>query len=241
MAKKLISVWLSLTILVFSSISVFADTAVEGEFFLKDIVINGETIFNYQLDNPVVFYQNLVYIPIDEDMGQILGYTATTDWESRTLKITEGKHMLVNVSERWSKNNLNDLVMTAYTGMKVTVTDSTSGQTETLDLKGYPLLGANNTLYVPLSSIVTSEALGIKSFYDFYSGIYMTTIGTDPKTTVNSDVSAFNRGATAYIMSQNSSYGISGTLDLVLYFKQYGKIWVINLIDHPGYFTWFIK
>ena len=38
MAKKLLSVWLSLTILIFSSISIYADEVIQGDFFLKNIV-----------------------------------------------------------------------------------------------------------------------------------------------------------------------------------------------------------
>ena len=37
MAKKLLSVWLSLTILIFSSISIYADEVIQGDFFLKNM------------------------------------------------------------------------------------------------------------------------------------------------------------------------------------------------------------
>ena len=78
MAKKLISVWLSLTILLFSSISIYADEEViQGDFFLKNIVINGENIVNYQLSNPVLFYQDHTYVPMDTEMERILGIENT--------------------------------------------------------------------------------------------------------------------------------------------------------------------
>ncbi|MDF2657198.1 MAG: hypothetical protein K0R19_3672, partial [Bacillota bacterium] len=34
MAKKLVSVWLSLTVLLFSSISIYAEENVQGDFFI---------------------------------------------------------------------------------------------------------------------------------------------------------------------------------------------------------------
>ena len=50
MTKKLISVWL-LAILVFSSISIYAEENIQGDF-IKDITINGEKIANNQLQYP---------------------------------------------------------------------------------------------------------------------------------------------------------------------------------------------
>lgn len=107
MAKKLISVWLSLTILLFSSISIYADEEViQGDFFLKNIVINGENIVNYQLSNPVLFYQDHTYVPMDTEMERILGIETAWDNESRTLKILKSYPTLANVSDTSVKNNL---------------------------------------------------------------------------------------------------------------------------------------
>lgn len=62
MAKKLLSVWLSLTILIFSSISIYADEVIQGDFFLKNIVINGENIVNYELSNPFLMHNDRLYV-----------------------------------------------------------------------------------------------------------------------------------------------------------------------------------
>ncbi len=114
MAKKLISVWLSLTILIFSSISIYADEVIQGDFFLKNIVINGENIVNYQLSDPVLVYKNRTYIPMDTEMGSILGFDAEWDNESRTLKILKTDPTQKNVSDRTVKNNLEGSRLTAY-------------------------------------------------------------------------------------------------------------------------------
>lgn len=114
MAKKLISVWLSLTILIFSSISIYADEVIQGDFFLKNIVINGENIVNYQLSNPVLVYKNRTYIPLDTEMGSILGVEAEWDNESRTLKILKTDPTQKNVSAKTVKNNLEESKLTAY-------------------------------------------------------------------------------------------------------------------------------
>ena len=69
MAKKLLSVWLSLTILIFSSISIYADEVIQGDFFLKNIVINGENIVNYELSNPFLMHNDRLYVPMDSEIG----------------------------------------------------------------------------------------------------------------------------------------------------------------------------
>jgi hypothetical protein len=106
MAKKLIIVWLSLTILIFSSASVFAEEIIRGEFFIKNIVINNENILNYQADNAFFVYNNLNYIPLNTEMGNILGISWDFSLESRTLSIKRENPTQLNFSQRWMKTNM---------------------------------------------------------------------------------------------------------------------------------------
>lgn len=110
MAKKLISVWLSLTILLFSSISIYAEENVQGDFFIKNIVINGETIVNNQLQFPFFLYKDTTYFPLTPEMGEIFGLKAEMDFESRTLKLLKTEPLLVNISDRWKKNEREDFL-----------------------------------------------------------------------------------------------------------------------------------
>ena len=110
MAKKLISVWLSLTILLFSSISIYAEENVQGDFFIKKIVVNGETIDNNQLQFPFFLYKDTTYFPLTPEMGEILGLKAEMDFESRTLKLLKTEPSLTNISERWQKNERKDVL-----------------------------------------------------------------------------------------------------------------------------------
>ena len=119
MAKKLISVWLSLTILLFSSISIYADENVQGDFFIKNIVINGETIDNDQLQFPFFLYKDATYFPLTPEMGEILGIKAEMDFESRTLKLLKTEPSMMNISERWQKNEREDILTQVLNGAKV--------------------------------------------------------------------------------------------------------------------------
>ncbi len=119
MAKKLISVWLSLTIVLFSSISIYAEDYVQGDFFNKEVVINGSEIVNYNLQYPLFLYKDTTYIPLSPDMGKILGFEASMDWESRTIKLLKTKATQKTLSDDWAKNNGHDLNLDVITGVKV--------------------------------------------------------------------------------------------------------------------------
>ncbi len=119
MAKKLLSVWLSLTILLFSSISIYADENVQGDFFIKNIVINGETIDNNYLQFPFFLYQDTTYFPLTPEMGEILGLKTEMDFESRTLKLLKCEPSLINISDKRKKNEREDVTTQVFSEAKV--------------------------------------------------------------------------------------------------------------------------
>lgn len=119
MAKKLISVWLSLTVLLFSSISIYADENVQGDFFVKNVVINGETIDNNHLQFPFFLYKDSTYFPLTPEMGDIFGLTAEADFESRTLKLLKAEPTLININDKWKKNERKDITAEVFSEVQV--------------------------------------------------------------------------------------------------------------------------
>lgn len=123
MAKKLISVWLSLTILLFSSISIYAGDNVQGSFFFRDITINGQKINNYHMENPVFVFADSTYIPLDAEMVELLDIKAELETESRTLKIWKLDSSKTNVSQPWMKNDGEDVMTQVLDDVKVVLYD----------------------------------------------------------------------------------------------------------------------
>lgn len=119
MAKKLISVWLSLTVLFFSTITIYAEENVQGYFLNRNIDINGNRIANYYLENPLFLYQGVTYFPLNQEMGELLGFKAEMDWESRTLKILKKEPLKTQLSEQVLKNNLMNPVAVALENFSV--------------------------------------------------------------------------------------------------------------------------
>lgn len=139
MAKKLISVWLSLTILLFSSISIYAGETVKGQFFLKNISINGTQIFNYELNNPLFTYKGATYVPLNGGLDKALGIKPEMDWESRTLKLLATEPTQKSVSDGELQSNLqdvtceiaSDITVIAYEPADQRVAVTTEGGVET--------------------------------------------------------------------------------------------------------------
>ena len=112
--------WLSLMILVFSSISIYADEIVWGNYFLKNIVIDGENVINYELSNPFLIYNDRVYVPMDEEVGEIMGFEAEMDQESRTLKIRQTDAAgLQGTENAGPKNNLEPVRAAVRTDIEI--------------------------------------------------------------------------------------------------------------------------
>jgi len=107
MAKKLISVWLSMTVLLFSTITIYAEEdIVQGQFLNRTIDINGNRIENYYLENPVFLYQGTAYLPLNGELGSLLGFTVDMDQESRTLTLTKTEPFRTSLPEGVLKSNL---------------------------------------------------------------------------------------------------------------------------------------
>ena len=255
MAKKLLSVWLSLTILIFSSISIYADEVIQGDYFLKNIVINGENIVNYELSNPFFLYNDRIYVPMNSEVGNIMGFEAEMDNESRTLKILKTDPVQKNLTERSVKNNLEEVQTTVRRDIKVVLYQeaqngdasltneqaNVTGENEDtvisvpnltvsqIDLMGQPVLVKDTIVYVPLNAIVSYEPSGWSSYYENYSGVY---ISTDDEIDAASYFRAANsasiEGRAAYIVHINPNVSMNEAANMVRYFDAYGRIYGVD-------------
>ncbi len=222
MAKKLITVWLSLTIL-FSSISIYAyadSTSVQGEYLLKDVVINGQNILNYKLNNPIVAYNGYIYVPMDEPMENLLGISAMMDTESRTVYLTPKEKQWVDFCQGVAVNNLDNLSMASAGEFTV------SADGVPLDLTNRPVLMYGAVAYLPLNAIVDSGVWGWTLDWNNWTGA---NISTDPYVSAasyfNAAKASYKAGLIAYIMTKNPSVSYYKAQMMVEYFETYGEIY----------------
>ena len=249
MAKKLISVWLSLTILLFSSISIYADDNVQGDFFNSKVVINGSEVVNYNLEYPFFLYNGSTYIPLTQDMGRICGFNAEMDWESRTLKLLKTETTQKNITNNWTKNNGQNIAITALSDVKavayeeVTITtdaaindnvqdeiiseviDTPELMVEQIDLGGLPILAKGECLFLPVRALSNSEIFDWDLYYESYYGLCISTVeGTAAKGFWKEAESRYNRGLTNYILRYTNHLSEAYAQDLVFMFKRAGRV-----------------
>ncbi len=140
MAKKLMSVWLSLAVLFFSTITIYAYEDVQGVFLNRNIDINGNRIANYYLEDPLFLYRGTTYFPLNGEMGELLGFKVNMDWESRTIKILKKDILKVKLKEKVLKNNLKDpiaLDLSGFTVLTMIEKPSLTGTAGGLAYSGY--------------------------------------------------------------------------------------------------------
>ena len=244
MAKKLISVWLSLTILLCSSISIFAEETVTGTFFFRDISINGTRIWNYELNRPFFLHKGVTYIPMTKGIQGAMGLQCEMDWESRTLKILKTDIAKAQVKDAALASDMNDIKATVVNDVKViTYTPQAAdaadnGQAEAtdvietpvltahnLDLESMPIMSYGETLYLPLKALTDDPNLGIGIYYESYSGVYISTDpAVDAKNYWDQARSKYNKGLVSYIRKYNSSVSVAQAQYLVALFQHEARV-----------------
>ena len=252
MAKKLITVWLSLTILLFSSISIYADDNVQGDFFNRKVVINGSEVVNYNLQYPFFLYKGSTYIPLSSDMGNICGFEAEMDWESRTLKLLKTETTQKEITNNWIKNSGQNITVTALNDVKVVayeelpavdktaegneveallseVIDTPQLLVEEVDLGGMPVLAKGEYIFVPLRAMSNSEIFSWDLYYDSYFGVCISTLEGQPAQSFCNEAEArYNKGLTNYILRYNKNLSTDYAQSLVFMFKRAGAVYGVD-------------
>lgn len=242
MAKKLILVWLTLLMVLFSSISIYADENVQGDFFVKHVVINGEEIINYNLQYPFFMHDNTLYFPLTPEMGEICGISAQMDWESRTLKLLKTDSTRKNISSNWMKNDnqdLNLLVLPDVTVLAYTETVSAvlGGiietpvlSVDTVDMGELPVLMADNSyFYLPFRVLTAESNFNWDIYYNPYFGVC---VSTDPNIPAESYCDkgelVINQGLVAYMQRYNPNMSTSVGQNLLFFFKRAATVYGVD-------------
>ncbi len=178
MAKKLICVWLSITIVLFSNLSVFAEESVIGDFFIKHVVINGGEIVNYNLQYPFVMYNSSMYLPLTGEICEICGIRTELDRESRTLKLTKVAPTRKNISANYMKNDNQDLTLTVLDGAKVIAYSEEAAALEALNANGSGLIASAAAIIEEAGT--APEPIDADAAHDIHN--------TDRDATIESDI-----------------------------------------------------
>ena len=242
MAKKLLSVWLALTIVMFSSISIYADQTIQGDFFFRDVVVNGEKIVNYNLQYPFITYNNTTYLPLSGDLGKIFGFEPSMDWESRTLKLVKTEPTQTNLSNNTYKGDSLVVAVQVLTDIKVLAVEKIATEDqddedaiieevieELAISEDAPLLAKGKYVYIPLRMLSDSQVFNWDLYYDTYYGISISSNPNVPaKEYWNEEEALYNMGLYAYIKQYNWGLPVGYAQKLTFLFKRAGEVYSID-------------
>jgi hypothetical protein len=213
---------------------------------LKNIVVNGEEIVNYNLQYPFFLYKDVTYLPLTADMQEIFGFAAEIDAEAGTLKLQKTAPGLSNIRDNRVKNNAEDVTAEVESGLNVCVVDGSvapppayaeesegiivfepapSQNARAVDLGSNPVLVKDGVVYLPLRAFAGSEALGWSLYYDAYFGICVSTNENIPARDFFREAEAdYNEGLVRYIRSVNGTLSVSRAQELVFMFRRAAEV-----------------
>ena len=248
MAKKSVFIFLfSVIIMLFASAPCFADEETNdarGDFFIKNIIINGEKIINYNLQYAVLLYEDTMYIPLTPEMCEIYGMKPAMDWENNTLVLSKAGPTKKNISSADLKNNVESLHLNIIEGAKAIALSQSEPDCvydraeeitepfviqEEIDLKGLPLLETEGNIYIPLRAVADTGLFNWNIYFSNYYGVCISTDSSIPgKTYLDSREALENKGLVNYIMRYNSTIVPSYGQQLVFLFKRAGEVYGVD-------------
>ncbi len=169
MIKKTMTLFLSLIILAFSSWSIYAEDYMTGQFFYRTVVVNGNDITNYNLENPIFTYQNNTYIPLSKGMGQVLGFDFKIDLAENSLELIKIEPTQNNIKNNWVKNEGENLKLKVVPNFEVTVKDETAEPTE-IELIEQNSFTIEDTIVGNLEEVLEEQEAYLKSKEDEEKG-----------------------------------------------------------------------
>ncbi len=152
------------------------DYVLTMEFLNRDIYIDGHLVNNYELYRPVGRLDDKIYIPLSEEMCKALGITA--NWKGRHpsdiyIKQASASHEGIFYSkDGW---NLKDI--TGWAKKDVVIHIGNGSKEIKLTTTPNEVISYNDgeVMYIPIAFLKEAKTLDISTYYDPFSGLYIST------------------------------------------------------------------
>ena len=148
-------------------------------FLAKDIYIDGKLVNNYELFRPFTKTDDGVYVPLTEEICSALGLDA--HWEGRHpsdvyINQVEASHEgAFYDASGW---NLKEVTGWAKKGVTLHINGKDGDTSYELEPKQIVSYNDGEVMYIPIAILRDCGVLGLSTYYDPYSGLY---ISTDPE------------------------------------------------------------
>lgn len=208
-------------LLVFSSWSYAEEQVLDVSVYKQGFVLNGIALNSSTIQHPLLFYKEVVYLPLSTEMGVQAGFTTTWSEEKKTLNIqpTAPKTAALPANAFGHPER----VQVRITGNPVTLAD------EPVPLGDYPALIYQDVTYLPMTWNMINTQLKWKSAHHAFLGLI---IQSDGQKSIEDVLGAYNlkyyEALAAFIQTRNSGYSSESALATVKMIKENADIQAID-------------
>ena len=199
--------------LAFSSLSYAEEQILDVSVYKQGLVLNGVNMNSSSLQHPLLFFKEIVYMPISTEMGIQAGFSTKWDEASKTLSIEKAEPMTRALPTGVYAHPDKAQVRTA--GTPVNFAD------QALITNEYPILVYQDVTYLPLTWDMVNTKFGWKSAHHPFMGLV---IQSDPKTLIEDVLKTFNvkyyEALADFIISRNGGYSKPSALETVRMIKE---------------------
>lgn len=200
-------------LLVFTSWSFAEEQLLDVSVYKQGLVINGVTMNSSAVKYPLLFFKDVIYMPLSTEMGIQTGFQAKWNDAEKTLEVAKDLPKTASLPSG---------VYPHPAQVKVSVSGSTiKYEGNALSLGTFPALVYQDVTYIPLSWEFTNDRMGWKTAHHPYVGLV---IQTDGVTTPDSVLQAFNvkyfDALAGFMRSKNSGYSAESALSMVHMVKE---------------------
>lgn len=204
-------------LLVFSSWSYAEEQVLDVSVYKQGFVLNSVALDSTAMQHPLLFFKEVVYLPLSTEMGVQTGFTTTWNEEKKTLDILQTAPKTAALKANTFPHP--DRVQVRITGNPVTLADAP------LNLGDYPALVYQDVTYLPMTWDLVNSQLKWKSAHHALLGLILQ---SDGQKTIEEVLGTFNlkyyEALAAFILTRNSGYSPESALSTVKMIKENADI-----------------
>lgn len=200
-------------LLAFSGISFAEEQLLDVSVYKQGLVLNGVNVNSSALEYPMLFFKEVVYLPISKEMGVQSGFVTKWDETTKTLTIekAEPKTAALPSGVYAHPDKVKARVSTNPVALGTTV----------MKTGEFPVLVYRDVTYVPLTWELTNTSFGWKSVHHPLMGLV---IQSDATSSIEDVLKTFNvkyyEALAAFIITRNSGYSSESALNTVKMIKE---------------------
>lgn len=199
-------------LLAFSSWSFAEEQILDVSVYKQGLVLNGVKLDSTVMEHPLLFFREVVYLPLSTEMGIKTGFTTTWTEETKTLDILQ---IVPKTAEPAGVYPHPEIVKVRITGEPVTL------EGKPLQFGEYPPLVYQHVTYLPMTWDMINTQMNWKSGHHPLLGVILQ---SDGQKTVAEVLETFNlkyyEALAAFILTRNSGYSESSALETVKMIKE---------------------